>query len=72
MITEASTADWVDFWENEEPPEPITLGTNELISLKEDIVEQIGVAASVWDWTSFEEDALIALVGDIFRERGIL
>ena len=39
MITEATTADWVDFWENEMPPEPISLDAKQLTTLKEEILE---------------------------------
>ena len=72
MITEATTADWVDFWENEMPPEPVSLDAKQLASLKEEILEQVSIAASVWDWTEFEENALCSLISDIFVDRGIL
>lgn len=70
--TEATTEDWVDFWENEMPPEPVNLDAKQLVSLKEEILEQVGIAASIWDWTEFEENALSSLISDIFKDRGIL
>jgi|SaaInlV_120m_DNA_3_1039746.scaffolds.fasta_scaffold09917_2 hypothetical protein len=72
MISDVTSSDWVDFWENEESSESIIFNTKELISLKEEIIEQIGVAASVWDWTSFEEDALTSLINNVFLGRGVL
>ena len=68
--TEATTEDWVDFWENE--TEPVCLDAKQLVSLREEILEQVGIAASIWDWTEFEENALCSLIGDIFVDRGIL
>jgi hypothetical protein len=54
------------------PPEPISLDAKQLTTLKEEILEQVSIAAAVWDWTEFEENALCSLIGDIFVDRGIL
>ena len=44
---------------------------NEMLTLCEDIQEQISIAAELWDMTEFEENALCGIVADAFASRGI-
>jgi len=44
---------------------------NEMLTLCEDIQEQISIAAELWDMTEFEENALCGIVADAFAEKGI-
>ena len=59
-VTAATTADWVDFWENEMPSnvemnqEQITA----MLSVCEQIQEQIEIAGELWEMSDFEVTAL--------------
>ncbi len=72
-ITEATTADWVDFWENEMPTnvemnqEQITA----MLSVSEQIQEQIEIAGELWELSDFEVTALCGIVADAFAGQGI-
>ena len=44
---------------------------NEMLTLCEDIQEQISIAAEQWDMTEFEENALCGIVADAFADKGI-
>ena len=44
---------------------------NEMLTLCEDIQEQISIAAELWDMTEFEENALCSIVADAFADKGI-
>ena len=55
-ITAATSADWVDFWENE-----LTIETDmnqeqitAMLSVSEQIQEQIEIAGELWDLSDFE------------------
>ena len=72
-ITTATTADWVDFWENEMPA---TVDMNQeqitaMLSVSEQIQEQIEIAGELWELSDFEVTALCGIVADAFAEQGI-
>ena len=72
-ITAATTADWVDFWENEMPT---TVEMNQeqitaMLSVSEQIQEQIEIAGELWELSDFEVNALCGIVADAFAEQGI-
>ena len=72
-ITAATPADWVDFWENEMPTnvemnqEQITA----MLTVSENIQEQIEIVGELWEMSDFEVTALCAMVADAFAEQGI-
>ena len=72
-ITAATTADWVDFWENEMTSsvdmnqEQITA----MLTVSENIQEQIEIAGELWGMSDFEVNALCGIVADAFAEQGI-
>lgn len=73
MITEATTADWTDFWENEMPT---TINMNQeqitaMLTVSEQIQEQIEICGELWDLSDFEVTALCGIVADAFGEKGI-
>jgi hypothetical protein len=43
----------------------------ELLTLSENIQEQISIAAELWGMSDFEETALCGIVADAFAEKGI-
>ena len=43
----------------------------ELLTLSENIQEQISIAAELWDLSDFEENALCGIVADAFADQGI-
>lgn len=72
-ITAATSADWIDFWENEMPA---TVEMNQeqitaMLSVSEQIQEQIEIAGELWDLSDFEVNALCGIVADAFAEQGI-
>ena len=72
-ITTATSADWVDFWENEMPA---TVDMNQeqitaMLSVSEQIQEQIEIAGEFWELSDFEVTALCGIVADAFAEQGI-
>ena len=72
-ITTATSADWVDFWENEMPA---TVDMNQeqitaMLSVSEQIQEQIEIAGELWELSDFEVTALCGIVADAFAEQGI-
>ena len=72
-ITNATAADWVDFWENEMPS---TVEMNQeqiaaMLSVSENIQEMIEVAGELWELSDFEVTALCGIVSDAFAEKGI-
>ena len=72
-ITAATSADWVDFWENEMPA---TVEMNQeqiaaMLSVSEQIQEQIEIAGELWEMSDFEVTALCGMVADAFAEQGI-
>ena len=72
-ITDATAADWVDFWENEMP---VTVDMNQeqiaaMLTVSENIQEQIEVAGELWEMSDFEINALCGIVADAFAEKGI-
>ena len=72
-ITNATSADWIDFWENEMPA---TVEMNQeqiaaMLSVSEQIQEQIEIAGELWEMSDFEVTALCGMVADAFAEQGI-
>ena len=72
-ITNATAADWADFWENEMPS---TVEMNQeqilaMLSVSENIQEMIEVAGELWELSDFEVTALCGIVSDAFAEKGI-
>jgi|TARA_B100000035_G_scaffold181599_1_gene154973 hypothetical protein len=72
-ITTATSADWVDFWENEMPT---TVEMNQeqitaMLTVSEQIQEQIEIAGELWELSDFEVTALCGIVADAFAEKGI-
>ena len=73
-ITAATPADWVDFWENELTVESdmdqdqITA----MLTVCENIQEQIEIAGELWGMSDFEVNALCGIVADAFAEKGIM
>ena len=72
-ITTATSADWVDFWENEMPA---TVEMNQeqitaMLTICEQIQEQIEIAGELWELSDFEVTALCGIVADAFAEQGI-
>jgi hypothetical protein len=72
-ITAATTADWVDFWENE-----LTVVSDmnqdqitSMLTVCENIQEQIEIAGELWGMSDFEVNALCGIVADAFAEQGI-
>ena len=72
-VTAATTADWVDFWENELTVESdmdqdqITA----MLTVSENIQEQIEIAGELWEMSDFEITALCGIVADAFADQGI-
>ena len=72
-ITAATTADWVDFWENELTVES-DMNQDQITSMLtvcENIQEQIEIAGELWGMSDFEVNALCGIVADAFAEQGI-
>ena len=72
-VTAATAADWIDFWENEMTSsvdmnqEQITA----MLTVSENIQEQIEIVGELWEMSDFEVNALCGLVADAFAEQGI-
>ena len=72
-VTVATTADWVDFWENEMTIEP-DMNQDQIaamLTVCENIQEQIEIAGELWEMSDFEVTALCGIVADAFAEQGI-
>ena len=72
-VTAATTADWVDFWENEMPSQ-VEMNQEQItamLSVSEQIQEQIEIAGELWEMSDFEVTALCGMVADAFAEQGI-
>ena len=72
-ITDATPADWVDFWENE-MTNNIQMNQEQIaamLSVSEQIQEQIEVVGELWEMSDFEVTALCGIVADAFAEKGI-
>ena len=72
-IIAATSSDWVDFWENEMPT---TVEMNQdqiatMLTVSENIQEQIEIAGELWEMSDFEVTALCGIVADAFAESGI-
>ena len=72
-ITNATAADWVDFWEDEMPS---TVEMNQeqiaaMLTVSENIQEQIEIVGDLWEMSVFEVTALCGMVADAFAEQGI-
>ena len=72
-ITAATPADWVDFWENEMPTN-VEMNQEQIaamLTVSENIQEQIEIAGELWEMSDFEVTALCGIVADAFAEQGI-
>ena len=72
-ITDATSADWIDFWENEMTTK-VEMNQEQLLamlSVSENIQEMIEVAGELWELSDFEVNALCGIVADAFAEKGI-
>ena len=72
-ITAATAADWVDFWENE-MTSSIDMNQEQIaamLTVSENIQEQIEIVGDLWEMSDFEVTALCGLVADAFAEQGI-
>ena len=72
-ITNATAADWVDFWENEMPSN-VEMNQEQILamlSVSENIQEMIEVAGELWELSDFGVTALCGIVSDAFAEKGI-
>ena len=72
-VTAATSADWVDFWENELT---VVSDMNQdqitaMLTVSENIQEQIEIAGELWGLSDFEVNALCGIVADAFAEQGI-
>ena len=72
-ITAATPTDWVDFWENE-----LTIESDmdqdqitAMLTVCENIQEQIEIAGELWEMSDFEITALCGIVADAFADQGI-
>ena len=72
-ITNATSADWVDFWENEMPSN-VEMNQDQIsamLTVCENIQEQIEIAGELWEMSDFEVTALCGIVADAFADQGI-
>ena len=72
-ITAATSADWVDFWENELTVES-DMNQDQITSMLtvcENIQEQIEIDGELWGMSDFEVNALCGIVADAFADQGI-
>ena len=72
-VTEATSTDWVDFWENEMPSQ-VEMNQEQItamLSVCEQIQEQIEIAGELWEMSDFEITALCGIVADAFADQGI-
>ena len=72
-ITAATSADWVDFWENELTIEP-DMNQEQIaamLTVSENNQEQIEIAGELWELSDFEVTALCGIVADAFADQGI-
>ena len=72
-VTVATTADWVDFWENE-MTSSVDMNQDQIaamLTVCENIQEGIEVAGELWEMSDFEVNALCGIVADAFAEQGI-
>ena len=72
-VTEATSADWIDFWENEMPSK-VEMNQEQIaamLTVSENIQEQIEIAGELWEMSDFEVTALCGMVADAFADNGI-
>ena len=72
-VTAATAADRVDFWENEMPSN-VEMNQDQIaamLTVSENIQEQIEIAGELWEMSDFEVTALCGMVADAFAEQGI-
>ena len=72
-VTEATSADWIDFWENEMPSK-VEMNQEQIaamLTVSEQIQEQIEIAGELWEMSDFEVTALCGIVADAFADQGI-
>ena len=72
-VTAATTADWVDFWENEMPSK-VEMNQEQIsamLTVSENIQEQIEIAGELWEMSDFEVTALCGMVADAFADNGV-
>ena len=72
-VTAATSADWIDFWENEMTTKP-DMNQDQIttmLTVCENIQEQIEIAGELWEMSDFEVNALCGIVADAFADQGI-
>ena len=72
-VTEATSTDWIDFWENEMSSK-VEMNQEQIaamLTVSENIQEQIEIAGELWEMSDFEVTALCGMVADAFAENGI-
>ena len=72
-VTEATSADWIDFWENEMPSK-VEMNQEQIaamLTVSENIQEQIEIAGELWEMSDFEVTALCGMVADAFADNGV-
>ena len=68
-ISEATTEDWVDFWENEDvAPATVTMKVADLNKMRDELTAQVAIAFCVCDMGQFEEDAICGMIDETFDE----
>ena len=72
MVTEATSQDWTDFWENSMPTTVESLTVDQARQLRDEIIEQVEVAFAIWGDYEFEERAICGIINDAFLDKGIL
>ena len=73
-VTTATAADWIDFWENE-MTSSVDMNQEQIaamLTVSENIQEQIEIAGELWGMSDFEVNALCGIVADAFAEKGIM
>ena len=68
------SSDWIDFWENEltsKEPQMNQEQLTKMLTISENIQEQIEIAGELWELSDFEVTALCGIVADTFASEGI-
>ena len=68
------SSDWTDFWENEltsKEPQMNQEQLTKMLTISENIQEQIEIAGELWELSDFEVTALCGIVADTFASEGI-
>ena len=68
------SSDWTDFWENELTSKGTQMNQEQLtkmLTISENIQEQIEIAGELWELSDFEVNALCGIIADAFASEGI-